>query len=275
MNLPYLLPRVVRHFLPERLTRFLLLRSFIIRPGLETTDPQVAVGRYVDLLNGRRQSFEGKRVLVFGYGGRFDIGIGLLESGAGHVVLFEKFAPPDDTHNAALLEKYPAHLFLDEGWPRPRPERMTLLQADIRDVLVADNFPPFDVVVSSSVYEHLDDVDGITRALASLTKPDGIQIHFIDLRDHFFKYPFEMLSYSEKVWFGWLNPTSHHNRFRLWDYRRVFEKYFKNVEIGILERDEIAFAKARPRIRPEFISGNIRDDSVTLIRVLASRPRNK
>ena len=275
MNLPYLLPRVVRHFLPERLTRFLLLRSFIIRPGLETTDPQVAVGRYVDLLNGRRQSFEGKRVLVFGYGGRFDIGIGLLESGAGHVVLFEKFAPPDDAHNAALLEKSPAHLFLDEGRTRPRPERMTLLQADIRDVLVADNFPPFDVVVSSSVYEHLDDVDGITRALASLTKPDGIQIHFIDLRDHFFKYPFEMLSYSEKVWFGWLNPTSHHNRFRLWDYRRVFEKYFKNVEIGILERDEIAFAKARPRIRPEFISGNIRDDSVTLIRVLASRPRNK
>ncbi|MCL4530365.1 MAG: hypothetical protein M1282_13240, partial [Chloroflexi bacterium] len=110
MNLPYLLPRVVRHFLPERLTRFLLLRSFIIRPGLETTDPQVAVGRYVDLLNGRRQSFEGKRVLVFGYGGRFDIGIGLLESGAGHVVLFEKFAPPDDAHNAALLEKSPAHL---------------------------------------------------------------------------------------------------------------------------------------------------------------------
>ena len=275
MNLPYLLPRVVRHFLPERLTRFLLLRSFIIRPGLETTDPQAAVSRYVDLLNGRRQSFEGKRVLVFGYGGRFDIGIGLLESGAGHVVLFEKFAPPDDAHNAALLEKYPAHLFLDEGWPRPRPERMTLLQADIRDARIADDFPPFDVAVSSSVYEHLDDVDGITRALASLTKPDGIQIHFIDLRDHFFKYPFEMLSYSEKVWFGWLNPTSHHNRFRLWDYRRVFEKYFENVEIGILERDEIAFAKARPRIRPEFISGNIRDDSVTLIRVLASRPRNK
>ncbi|MBI2758556.1 MAG: methyltransferase domain-containing protein [Chloroflexi bacterium] len=275
MNLPYLLPRAIRHFLPERLTRYLLLRSLIIRPGLETTDPQAAVSRYVDLLNGRRQSFEGKRVLVFGYGGRFDVGIGLLESGAGHVVLCDKFAPPDDSHNAALLEKYPAHLFLDAGRTRPHPGRMTLLQADIRDARFADDFPPFDVVVSSSVYEHLDDVDGITRALAALTKPDGLQIHFVDLRDHFFKYPFEMLSYSEKVWRGWLNPTSHHNRFRLWDYRNVFEKYFDDVQIEILERNEAAFEKARPRIRPEFISGNTQTDSVTLIRVLASGPRSK
>jgi len=274
LNLPYLLPRVFRHFLPEGLTRFLLLRSIIIRPGLETTDPQAAVSRYVELLAGRRQSFSGKRVLVFGYGGRFDIGIGLLESGAGHVVLCEKYAPPDDVHNSVLLEKYPAHLFLDAGRPRPRPGRMTLLQADIRDIHLAADFQPFDVVVSSSVYEHLDDVDGITRALAALTKPDGIQIHFVDLRDHFFKYPFEMLSYSEKVWLGWLNPTSHHNRFRLKDYRRVFEEYFDSVEIEVTARDEAAFEKARPRIRPEFLSGDLQNDSVTLIRVLASRPRH-
>jgi len=259
--------------MPEKLTRFMLLHSIVIRPGLETSEPQAAVSRYVDLLNGRRQTFDGKRVLVFGYGGRFDIGVGLLEVGAGHVVLCDKFAPPDDPHNAALLEKYPSHLFLDEGRTRPRPERMTLFQADIRDAQPSDDFPQFDIVVSSSVYEHLDDVDGITRALASLTKPDGLQIHFVDLRDHFFKYQFEMLHYSEKVWFGFLNPTSHHNRFRLWDYRRVFENYFENVEIEVLERQEAEFEKVRSRVRPEFISGNIKDDSVTLIRVLASKPR--
>lgn len=273
MNLPYLIPRMVRHFMPEKLTRFMLLHSIVIRPGLETSDPQAAVSRYIELLNGRRQTFEGKRVLVFGYGGRFDVGVGLLEAGAGHVVLCDKFAPPDDEHNAALQQKYPAHLFLDKGRTRPRPEKMTLLQADIRDARPSDDFPAFDIVVSSSVYEHLDDVDGITRALASLTKPDGIQIHFVDLRDHFFKYQFEMLHYSEKFWFGFLNPTSHHNRFRLWDYRKVFEKYFENVEIEVLERQEAEFEKVRSRIRPEFISGNIADDSVTLIRVLVSNPR--
>lgn len=273
MNLPYLLPRMARHFLPERLTRFLLLHSIIIRPGLETSDPQTAINRYIEVLKSHGDSLKDKRVLVFGYGGRFDLGIGLLEAGADYVVLCDKYAPPDDAHNATLLPKYDSLLFLDDGRPRPRSERMTLLQADIRDVHPSTDFPPFDLIVSSSVYEHLDDMDGITRSLAALTKPDGLHIHYVDLRDHFFKYPFEMLHYSEKFWFGFLNPTSHHNRFRLWDYRNVFEKYFKNVEIQVLERDEAAFEKARSRVRPEFISGNLQDDSVTLILVIASRPR--
>ncbi|MCL4531119.1 MAG: methyltransferase domain-containing protein [Chloroflexi bacterium] len=274
MNLPYLVPRVVRHFMPEGLTRFLLLRSIIIRPGLETTAPQTAANRYNEILKSRGDSLKDKRVLVFGYGGRFDLGIGLLEAGAEHVVLCDKYAPPDDAHNAMLLSKYDSVLFLDGGRTRPRPERMTLLQADIRDIRSSPEFPPVDLVVSSSVYEHLDDVDGITRSLASLTKPGGLHIHYVDLRDHFFKYPFEMLSYSETIWRSWLNPTSNHNRFRLWDYRRAFEKYFEKIEIQILERDETAFEKARPRIRSEFVSGNLQDDSVTLILVIASRPRN-
>jgi hypothetical protein len=275
MNLPYLLPRVVRHFLPERLRRFLLLRSLIIRPGLETTDPTAAVGRYLEVLQSRGESIKGKRVLVFGYGGRFDVGIGLLEAGASHVMLCEKYASPDDVHNAELLPKYDAYLFADHGRPRPRPEYMTLLQADIREIHPSAEVQPVDVVVSNSVYEHLEEVDGITCALAALSRPDGLQIHFVDLRDHFFKYPFEMLAYSEGTWRGWLNPTSNHNRFRLWDYRRVFEKYFGKVEIQTLKRDEAAFEKARPRLRPEFVSGNQQDDSVTLVLIIASEPRNK
>ncbi len=273
MNLPYLLPRLARHFMPEKLTRFLLLRSILIRPGLETSDPQAAVNRYVQVLGRRGASFQKKRVLVFGYGGRFDLGLALLEAGAGQVVLCDKYAPPDDVHNAGLLSKYGAHLFLENGRPRPSPGRMSLLQADIRTVPASADFSPFDLVVSSSVYEHLDDVEGITRALAGLTRAAGIQIHYVDLRDHFFKYPFEMLTFSEGAWRGWLNPTSNHNRFRLKDYRRVFERYFQEVEVQILERDEAAFEKARPRIRPEFLSGDLQEDAVTLILAVASRPK--
>lgn len=274
MNLPYLLPRVIRHFLPEGLTRFLLLRSLIIRPGLETTDPATAVSRYREVLNARGGSIKGKRILVFGYGGRFDVGVGLLEAGADQVVLCERYAPPDDAHNANLVPGHDAHLFLDNGRPRPRADHMTLLQADIREVHPSAEFRTVDLVVSSSVYEHLDDVEGITRALAALTRPDGLQIHYVDLRDHFFKYPFEMLAYSGSIWRGWLNPSSNHNRFRIWDYRRVFEKYFGKVEIRILQRDEAAFEKARPRLRPEFVSGNLAEDSVTLVLIIASEPRS-
>ncbi len=271
MNLPYLLPRLARHFLPERLVRFLLLRSLIIRPGLETIDPQAAIRRYTDVLDAGGFELKGRRVLVFGYGGRFDLGVGLLEAGAGHVVLVEKYAPPDDAHNTGLLPKYGTFLTLEEGRPRPDPVRMTLLEADIHAVRPAD-LAPVDLVLSNSVYEHLDDVDGITRALAALTKPHGWHVHFVDLRDHFFKYPFEMLCYSERAWRGWLNPSSNHNRFRLSDYRRAFEKYFDRLDIEVLARDEAAFQKARPRIRPEFVSGDPQADSVTLIRITAARP---
>jgi SAM-dependent methyltransferase len=271
LNLAYLLPRFVRHFLPEKIVRFLLLRSIVIRPGLETLDPQAAVQRYTDVLAEKGLSLRGKRVMVFGYGGRFDIGAGLLRAGAASVILCEKFAPPDDAHNQLLLEDFQDLLVNQGGRVRPRGQEITLLEADIRDVRPVD-LEPVDLVISNSVFEHVDDVEGILRALAVLTSPEGLHIHFVDLRDHFFKYPFEMLRYSKKAWYGWLNPSSNHNRYRIWDYRRAFEHAFQRVEISVLARDEAAFNKALPGIRPEFISGNLADDAVTLIRVIASQP---
>jgi hypothetical protein len=122
------------------------------------------------------------------------------------------------------------------------------------------------------VYEHLEDVEGITRALTGLTSADGTHIHFIDLRDHFFKYPFEMLRFSESAWRRWLNPSSNHNRYRFWDYRRVFQDCFASVGIEVLGREVEAFRKLKPHVRPEFVSGNLDEDAVTLIRVIASGP---
>jgi len=273
MNLAYLLPRAIRHFLPERTTRFLLLRSMIIRPGLETADATTAVERYAEILAARVIPLRGKRVLVFGYGGRLDIGIRFLEQGASHVVLSDKFAPPDHDHNRALAEGHRRYFLGNEDVPRPDPAYMTLFDGDIQD-LSTEAVPANDIVVSNSVYEHLEDVEGITRALARLTSAAGLHIHFVDLRDHFFKYPFEMLHYSDNVWRRWLNPGSNHNRLRLWDYRRVFEGAFQQVEIHVLRRDDAAFDRARKRLRAEFVSGNLQEDAATLIRIVAGEPRH-
>lgn len=272
MNLPYLIPRLVRHFLPEKLVRALLLRKIIIHPGLETDNPLAAVKRYVDLLSVRGLSFQGKRVLVFGYGGRFDIGLGLLKEGATHVILCDKYAPPDEAHNQQMFASEETYFHRMNKGLRPRPEWITLLEADIRDAQAAKQVEPVDYVVSSSVYEHLDDVEGITHALAKLTKPDGMHIHYVDLRDHFFKYPFEMLRFSERTWRTWLNPSSNHNRYRLWNYRDAFKACFRLVEVEVLSREEEAFRKLLPRIRPEFVSGNIDEDAVGVILIIASKP---
>jgi len=272
LNLPYLIPRLIRHFLPEKLVRTLLLRNIIIHPGLETDNPFAAVKRYVDVLAERGLSLKGKRVLVFGYGGRFDMGFGLLKEGAAHVILCDKYAPPDEAHNFQTSSSEEKYFFMESKGLRPRPEWITLLEADIRDGNVTRTIEPVDFVISSSVYEHVDDVEGITRALAGLTKANGLQIHYVDLRDHFFKYPFEMLRFSESTWRSWLNPSTNHNRYRLWEYRAAFRACFERVEIKVLTREEEAFRKLLPRIRPEFVSGRMDEDAVGVILVIASKP---
>lgn len=273
MNLRYLLLRVFRHFLPESAARFLLKRRWIIRPGLESSDPVTAATRYGAILSQLGEPLQGQRVLVFGYGGRFAVGVELLRQGAGHVVLCDHVESLDRERNLELFPAYEKYLVMENNEVKPRGEFITLLHGDITSKAIQSQVAQVDCVLSTSVYEHLDGVESITRALASLTKPDGVHIHFVDLRDHFFKYPFEMLRFSEGVWRNWLNPSSHHNRYRLWDYRRAFEESFEKVEIEALAREEEKFLALKPHIRPEFISGKIEDDSVTLIRVIASKPK--
>jgi hypothetical protein len=269
VNLRYLLLRLARHFMPEGIARFLLKRRWIIRPGLESSDPLAAVDQYIKGLAGHGKSIKGQRVLVFGYGGRFAVGVELLAQGASHVVLCDHFVLLDRERNLELLPKYEKHLHMVNDEVLPRPEHITLLHGDIRNAKIQAQISAVDLVLSTSVYEHLDDVEGITSALTKLTKPGGSHLHFVDLRDHYFKLPFEMLAYSESTWKNFLNPTSNLNRYRLPSYQRIFESHFKQVNVNVLARQENEFKQMGNRIRPEFLTGDISIDSVTLIELFA------
>jgi hypothetical protein len=272
LNIRYLFLRLIRHFTPEGMARFLLKRRWFIRPGLESSNPLAAVDQYMNMLTQHRKSILGQRVLIFGYGGRFAVGVEMLKQGASHVVLCDHFVLLDQERNLELLPKYDEYLHVLNGEVLPRHEHITLLHGDIRDDAIQAQIPAVDLVLSTSVYEHLDDVDGITSALAKLTVPQGAHLHFVDLRDHYFKYPFEMLSFSKNIWENFLNPTSNLNRFRLKDYEKIFKSYFKKTDITVLQRQEDEFQKASARIRPEFLTGDETVDSVTLICILAESP---
>ena len=269
LNIRYLTLRLIRHFMPESVARFLLKRRLIIRPGLESSDPLAAVDQYMKALAQHEKSILGKRILVFGYGGRFAVGVELLKQGAAHVVLCDHFVLLDHERNLELLPKYDGYLRMQNNEVMPIPEHITLLHGDIRDAEIQSQIPAVDLVLSTSVYEHLDDVDGITAALAKLTVPQGAHVHFVDLRDHYFKYPFEMLAYSEAIWKNFLNPSSNLNRYRLPDYRRIFEKYFGQTVIHIIARQENELNQMGRRIRPEFLTGDLSVDSTTLIQIFA------
>jgi hypothetical protein len=82
-----------------------------------------------------------------------------------------------------------------------------------------------------------------------------------------------MLTFSEYVWKNFLNPTSNLNRFRLKDYQKIFNSYFERTDITILQQQKDEFQKARIRIRPEFLTGDVSVDSVTLIHIFAESPK--
>lgn len=274
MNIRYLLLRLIRHFIPESLARFFLKRRWIIKPGLESTDPASAVEKYLNALSEYQISIQGKKVLVFGYGGRFAVAVELLKRGAGHIVLCDHFVLLDHERNRELLQEYGMYLEQNQNEVKPRSEWMTLIHGDIRTEAIQQQISQVDIVLSNSVYEHLDDVNGITESLARLTSPFGSHLHFVDLRDHYFKYPFEMLKFNEKIWKNFLNPSSNLNRFRFNNYQSIFKRYFKNIELKILERDIVEFQKAEKQIRSEFKIGDEIIDSITLIYIFSSNPIN-
>ncbi len=273
MKLAYVLPRFVRHILSDDLVKFMLEKRFILKPGLETSNPQAAVANYMKNLAKYQVDIRGKRILVFGYGGRFDVGCGLLINGAKQVILLDRFSRPDPSLNKLLLGTYPQYVTIQNGFVVPSGEELVLVEGNILLKEVQEKIEKVDVILSNSVYEHISQVEEITRILAKLLTPQGISFHTIDLRDHYFKYPFEMLTFSEKTWVRWLNPTSNHNRYRYRDYEKIFGSCFEDSQIKILERLPEEFLKAKPHILPEFLTGDPEIDNVSIISVFASRQK--
>ncbi len=275
MSINYLILRLIRHFLPERVARFLLRQRWIIKPGLESSDPAAAVQRYLSALTEHDRTIKHRTVMVFGYGGRFAVGVELLNQGAAHVILCDHIQSLDNERNLELLKNNAKYLVVENNKVKPRVDFITLLHGDIREGNIQRSVKLADVIMSTSVFEHLEDVRGITKALAKLTEPEGFHLHFIDLRDHYFKYPFEMLIFSNFVWKSLLNPTSNLNRMRLIDYRECFKEYFDEVDIKILDNDPTQFEKRKKQIRREFISGDLDLDSALQIQLIAQKPRRQ
>ncbi len=262
--LDYISLRLIRRLLPARVLRGVLKSGVGIRPGLETREPGAAARRYLEALRAKGRSLEGLDVLILGYGGRFGLALELLRHGARHVVLLDPYAVPDHVANRALRSRGEPYLEIRGGRAEPDPRWITLVHEGVERYAERGG-SPVDLVLSSSVLEHLEDPETVTSALASITRPEGYNLHYIDLRDHFFRYPFEMLTFSESTWRRYLNPPSNLNRWRMWEYEALFRRYFSEVLCEVIERDVDAFRRALSRIRPEFLRGDETVDAATRI----------
>jgi len=267
-----MLLRCIRHFLPEKIIRWMMHRNIVLEAGLESRDPSRATQRYISALSARDTSITNSDILIFGYGGNLAVAIGLLEIGCKHVTVCDHIAPVEKHQNDSIRQQFPKY-FINKNNPElPNPDWITVFHGDIcnlpQDLLLG----PFDIILSNSVFEHLDDVEGIMKALSRLLKPSGCMFGLVDLRDHYFKYPFEMLCYPDKIWQKYLNPSSNLNRWRPWQYQQSLSKYFRNVKVDILTTNIPAYLQVKERIQPQYIRGDIENDAATLISIFGKQP---
>ena len=204
--------------------------------------------------------------MVFGYGGYFGVAVGLLEQGAKHVVLLDPYASLDDKRNKTLMDQYAGYVRREGKRVVPEPSSITLWH-DTLKIYADREQSKVDLLLSSSVMEHVGSPEAEAEQMARVLEAGGAQLHFVDLRDHYFRYPFEMLCYSEEIWRRFLNPGSNLNRFRAWQYEASFKKYFDDVRWAALEHDRPAFLNEKSRIRSEFLTGDDQIDAVTKISI--------
>lgn len=111
-----------------------------------------------------------------------------------------------------------------------------------------------DIVFSNAVLEHVTDLASLLFELHRVLKDDGSMIHLVDYRDHFFKYPYHFLKFSEKVWNSLLNPGDL-PRYRLYHHVEAFDKHGFSVTIIEKKNDDRTFSKIENKIHPEFQHG--------------------
>ena len=252
--LDYLVLRLGRRIIPPTLMHKILQTGVGPTSGLESRDPSTAADLYEEAVSQLDFDWHGHRVMIFGYGGNPELGIELLGRGAKEIVLLDPYARPQ----AGSYE---------------RPEDSKALYFEPRHLSeYVQAGEGVDLVLSWSVLEHVLDPSATVRNLAAVCRPSGAQVHFVDLRDHVFRYPFEMLCHSERAWNRYLDPPSHLNRIRSWEVGKYFRENFERVTVENWETDSKAFRKALPRIRSEFLSGDEVVDAATRLRVLAAKP---
>jgi hypothetical protein len=253
--LDYLVLRLGRRIVPPSFMRTILQMGVGPTLGLESREPGAAADLYEAALSELGLNWHDRQVMIFGYGGNPELGIELLGRGAKEVVLLDPYARLRQN----LLE------------PREGTTALYFEPRHLSEYVQAGG--SVDLVLSWSVLEHVRDPGATVRNMAAVCRPSGAQVHFVDLRDHVFRYPFEMLCHSERTWNRYLDPPSHLNRIRSWEVEEHFVENFERVTVESWESDSKAFRRALPRIRSEFLSGDEVADAATRLRVLAAQPR--
>ena len=223
-QLEYTVLRLVRRWLlTDRLIERFAAHLPYVEENVGTSDPEAVASKWQKAAERTGLSLAGARIAELGSGRGFETGQVLLKVGA-------------------------------LSWTGIEPNRVSEdPPAPLRHVNWAGELDAgkTDLILSHSVLEHIRQPDPLLADLRRALAPDGAMIHVVDYRDHFFKYPYQFLTFSEDAWRRWLDPGDL-PRWRLYDHVAWFEQAGWNVQILDEERDAPAFERIKDRLRPPF-----------------------
>lgn len=223
--------------------------------SLAETAPNAHFAKWEQCFGRRGILLQGKQVLEVGGGRYARLAFRLLASGARQITLVDPYATPIDVpRNRALLEQDCGLLGLAS---ENVLARVTIIQDDIQSLPAPAPGAQVDIVISGATLEHVRDPGLVLSRCRDWLKPGGVTCHIVDLRDHnlSFRYPFEMLTFSDECWERFLDLEGgfHLNRWRAPDYVRAMNQAgFVNVSCEDFLRDEAGALEAMPRLAPGF-----------------------
>lgn len=242
-NLEYVTLRLIRRFL---FTGAVLDRMGGVIPYWRVNqgrlDPEPIVTAYLKLARQAGIDLHGTRVVELGCGATNGTGYEWTARFGGQWIGVEPFALFDQGLDATLLS------MARQRHPSASRERTSR----VRELDSLDS-GSFDIVVSNSVLEHVRDPLALFRECKRVLAPDGVMLHQVDYRDHFFKYPFHFLTFSKALWDNLLDPGDL-PRLRLDDHLLALRTSGFDCEVLKRETAPEALAAVIPFLAPEFSS---------------------
>lgn len=262
MRAKYVFMRLARRLLPDSLAYRMLSRDLLPVAALAEV-----FRTYAALLHDYSMPVRGRVIAECGPGTYNSAAFGMLRMGAAKVLLQEPFLHGQDyaRWKARMLELWreldrdgraegpgPEEILGPGAWNRAyvewqsAPAQATLCSAD-----------SLDLVLSHHVLEHIRDIAAVFREQMRVLKPGGHLLHVVDLRDHYFAYPLEMLTFSRFAWERILTSPSRgagfQNRLRADDYAALLAKAgFSDIAWKALQTDAPELDRIRERLHPDF-----------------------
>lgn len=209
-----------------------------LKPGIHQSDFRALDAYFTDIMTLlARVDFPitNAHIMEIGPGNATIIPYNLLQAGAAHVVLVDKYPRRNDTDEQRRyareeIEHFKQRWntatipFADENTLQPLPRYLTTHTADLQDIRLPF---PLDLIYSIAVLQHVPDVGAYLRTMHALLREGGIMIHIVDLKDkwHTLGRPFIFYRYSDRTWNRYLTDPciTYTNRLRFKEYLTLFE----------------------------------------------------